>query len=881
MACRVLLCLLFVSSLAAAEENVIQKPLLLLPPELQQKLACQSALEDPWKAQNELLKQTFEQNTPSLTTILPPNDLCNNATPVGFGTLLSETCAAARDGSTSCQGSSNAGDIWYVFTAEEDATVAVNTFGSNFDTLLSVHSGCPGSISNEIVCSDDCGGSDSCLTFAAIAGNSYWIRIGGFQRDDGRVNLTISKQGSFGGRITDAETNQGVAGTQVLVYTEEAEFVKSVTANSNGNYVVDGLADGKYIARTFNQAGYVDEVYEDVVCEGLSCTPDGAKLISISGGSFVQVPFALDLGADIRGKVLDSSGNPLDDIEVHIHDLSNVHISTGFTDETGIYETFDGLPAGPYIVLVFNHDGFVDELYDNVPCVRGICSIAQATVVNVSLGEIVNNINIILDIGGRIVGTITNSNTQLPISGVQVLIHDVSGVRLSSASSNEDGEYTSFDGLPTGNYFVRTSNFKHSIDELHDEIVCPSGICSPTSGTVVPLIVGSESQVDFELDTGAVIFGKIKDAATNDPLNGLLVDMYNASGNRIDFEAPDFAGNYSSLVGLPEGTYFLKTLNQRGYLDELYEEIPCVASRCNPLLGTPIFVKPGSNANIDFALSKGSGISGRIVESSNGLPLNDVGVLMFDPSFSLSTFGVTDACGKYTSIHGMLAGKYIVNTDNFFGFIDELYDDVHCFSGCDFSKANPVALNSGERVSNIDFDLSFLLLRDDFQDSQMDWVVKSGDWVEQGNFLQGSINASTNKALAFVPAPWKPSGENGCSRCTFETAAKITGGIGAKLIIHAWRQNSLNRVELSVREDTNKWKLKQLVNGKVEASKSKRFPLDPDTIYRIKIRYDGSKFELMVDDTLVMSLKSATPPAGSAGFGLKNTSGSFDFLVIY
>jgi hypothetical protein len=860
---------------------VIQKPLLLLPPELQQKLACQSAEEDPWKTQNELLKQSFEENAPSLKAIGPPNDLCSIATPVEFGIHISETCFAEREGSTSCAASSNAGDIWYVFIAEDDATVAINTFGSNFDTLISVHSGCPGTISNEIVCSDDCGSPDSCLTFSAVAGNSYWIRVGGFQNDEGRLNLTISKQGSFGGRITDAETNQGIAGAQVLVYTEEAEFVKSVNANSNGNYVADGLADGKYIARTFNQAGYVDEVYENVVCEGLLCTPDGAKLISLSGGSSVQVPFALDLGADIRGKVTDSTGNLLEDVEVHIHNLSNVHISAGFTDATGIYDTFDGLPAGPYIVLAFNHDGFVDELYDNVPCVRGICSTAQATVVNVSLGDIVNNINFTLDTGGRIVGTITDSNTQLPISGVQVLIHDSSGIRLSSASSNADGEYTSFDGLPSGNYFVRTSNFKHFIDELHDGIVCPSGLCSPTSGTAVPLIVGTEAQVDFELDPGAIIFGKIKDAATNDPLFGLLVDMYDASGNRIDFEAPDFSGNYSSLVGLPEGTYFLKTLNQRGYLDELYEEIPCVASRCNPLLGTPVFIKPGNNANIDFGLLKGSAISGRIIESSNGLSLSDIGVLMFDSSLSLSSFGVTDACGKYSSIHGMLASKFIVNTDNFFGFIDELYNDVHCFSGCDFSKADPVALNSGERVSNIDFDLSFVLLRDDFQDNQMDWIVKSGDWIEQGNFLQGTINSSTNKAHASAPIPWRPSGENSCSRCTLETAAKIAGGPGARLIIHAWRQNAGNRVELSVREDTNKWKLRQWVNGKVIASKSKTFPLDPDTIYRIKIRYDGSKFKLWVDDTLVMSLNSNTPPAGSAAFELENTAGSFDYLLIY
>ena len=223
-----------------------------------------------------------------------------------------------------------------------------------------------------------------------------------------------------------------------------------------------------------------------------------------------------------------------------------------------------------------------------------------------------------------------------------------------------------------------------------------------------------------------------------------------------------------------------------------------------------------------------------------------------------------------------------VNTVEFLQVLSMNYM-MMCFVWPDviFLKQHLVPLDFGEHATKINFDLSLMLLRDEFQNSQMDWIVKSGDWTEQGWFSQGSINTSTNKAIASAPIPWQPSGETGCSRCTIETAIKIEGGAGAKVVVHAWKQNRSNRVELSIREDTDKWKLKQLVNGRVVASKSKTFVVNPDTIYRIKLRYDGSKFQLWVDDTLLMSLESPLAPAGTAGFEVKNTSASFDYILIY
>ena len=173
------------------------------------------------------------------------------------------------------------------------------------------------------------------------------------------------------------------------------------------------------------------------------------------------------------------------------------------------------------------------------------------------------------------------------------------------------------------------------------------------------------------------------------------------------------------------------------------------------------------------------------------------------------------------------------------------------------------------------------MLEDEFTDNTVTWKIKSGNWVEQGNFLTGSPAANSKKAVAFAPIPWIPSGANGCSRCTIETMLNTTGGIGSKVVIDGWHQNSANRVELSIKEDVDRWKLKQIANGKLVAKARTTLVVNPGTNYRIKIRYDGTSFEVLVNDQPLMKMSSPVVPFGNAGFEVKKSSASFDNILIY
>lgn len=125
------------------------------------------------------------------------NDNCANAIAVTNGTYSGSTSSATRDGSASCGRSSNTRDVWYKYTAPASGTLALNSCGSGYDTVLSLHSACPGTSTNQLVCNDDCGGSPcggtaSCLTRSVTAGVTYYIRVSGYNGASGSFTLNVS-----------------------------------------------------------------------------------------------------------------------------------------------------------------------------------------------------------------------------------------------------------------------------------------------------------------------------------------------------------------------------------------------------------------------------------------------------------------------------------------------------------------------------------------------------------------------------------------------------------------------------------------------------------------------------------------------------------------
>jgi hypothetical protein len=171
----------------------------------------------------------------------------------------------------------------------------------------------------------------------------------------------------------------------------------------------------------------------------------------------------------------------------------------------------------------------------------------------------------------------------------------------------------------------------------------------------------------------------------------------------------------------------------------------------------------------------------------------------------------------------------------------------------------------------INITIPVCLFCDEFDDNVLrtDISYLKGIWNETGGSLTGS---ASGKALAVVMPAF-----SGCTTCSFETTMKSGGG---KVWFFTWYKDSKSHVELLMDPSTDKWTLKQHVNGNVVAKRKVTKAIDPNTTYKVKVVFDGTNFEVYIDDVLSITVSAGAMPFGTAAFQSKATNGSFGYLRI-
>ena len=64
---------------------------------------------------------------------------------------------------------------------------------------------------------------------------------------------------------------------------------------------------------------------------------------------------------------------PLADVTVSVYDAAGNQITRGQTDASGVYISEDGLPTASYFLVTSNTGGYLNQLWNGIPCV-GFCS---------------------------------------------------------------------------------------------------------------------------------------------------------------------------------------------------------------------------------------------------------------------------------------------------------------------------------------------------------------------------------------------------------------------------------------------------------------------------------------------------------------------------
>ncbi|MFC1685372.1 hypothetical protein ACFL0R_07910 [Pseudomonadota bacterium] len=129
---------------------------------------------------------------------LPANNMFSNAEVISYVSTSIEASnlfASVEDGEPEHADAPGGSSLWWSFTPVRDFELAVDTFGSDFDTTLAVYTGTAVNDLTEIASNDDAIDApdyESKLIFQAQAGTTYYIAVDGWWGDAGAIVLNVN-----------------------------------------------------------------------------------------------------------------------------------------------------------------------------------------------------------------------------------------------------------------------------------------------------------------------------------------------------------------------------------------------------------------------------------------------------------------------------------------------------------------------------------------------------------------------------------------------------------------------------------------------------------------------------------------------------------------
>jgi hypothetical protein len=542
------------------------------------------------------------------------------------------------------------------------------------------------------------------------------------------IDFVLDRAGEISGHISDALTGDRIAGVTVEAYAGQTRVGVALTADGAnvGFYRFSALPPGTYTIRTAPAIAqkpepYAHEWYNDVPFGG----PGTPAPVTVASGEIVgAINIALSPAGSIAGTVrcdpamrgtiarpiIEAISATGERVGVNRYLQTTQPPPPGFP--TGCFETtyvIDGLAPGQYYLRsaddpvwpfnpFFPPGGYlINELYGGIDCVASDCDVRRGVPVSVTAGGTTPNIDFDMRGGGgfsiTIDGRYVGANPSVSLS-----IYDARGVQIDTASVLQFvpfGPSTNIIGLPDGLYYVAANG------TLFDDIAC-SG-CPPTSGTPVLIRRGSPSTTSsIDIQTiGQRVSGTVRNAAGTIGLSSITVELIANAGTVVASASTDLRGAFR-FPKVPAGTYFARTRNTRGFVDELYSELSCPT--CDPRNGTPIVVASSAVSNIDFTLAPSGVVAGLATEPS-GVVAANIPVALFAPDGTLVARTRTNPSGRFT--FDVSSGSYRARAEASPTHAAELYSELPCTSAsCDVTTGTPIAVASGATTPNVNFTLT-------------------------------------------------------------------------------------------------------------------------------------------------------------------------------
>ena len=141
---------------------------------------------------------------------------------------------------------------------------------------------------------------------------------------------------------------------------------------------------------------------------------------------------------------------------------------------------------------------------------------------------------------------------------------------------------------------------------------------------------GGSVGIDFTGVPGGAIAGTVTDNSSA-PLSTISVEVYSPNGVLAGSATTTATGAYR-IGGLAPGTDYARTVNTRGYVDKVYDNVSC--GSCSVLTGTAITVTASGTTTANFALGTGVSVGGTVRTDFN-VPLAGTSVSLFTSTGTL------------------------------------------------------------------------------------------------------------------------------------------------------------------------------------------------------------------------------------------------------
>ena len=556
-----------------------------------------------------------------------------------------------------------------------------------------------------------------------------------------------------------------IGGVKVQVFDVLGTLIASATSDAAGEYVVKNLYAGNFYVKTANTAGFVDYLWTGLPCLP-GCNPTLGTQVSVgSSGTVENIDLTLGSSSKLQGTV-SNSGGPLGGVTVEVYSDVGALVGSSVSGADGSY-LVDGLSAGDYHAVSRNTFGYINKSAGGSVCQPATCAPTSTAVVAVGVNQTEVR-NFILDLGGTVSGTVTNS-AATPLQSVTVQAYDASGVVVGSSPSGPSGNY-SIIGLAGPVVYLRTTNSLGYQNQRYNGLACGS-TCNVSTGTSVAVSAGvNVTGKNFALALGGSIAGVVSNTSAA-PLANVQVQVLDAlSGVLAGYAVSGPAGAFT-VAGLADGNYRLKAISSSGHIDRMRGGDNCSPEPCALATGAVTNVASANVTGVDITLSLGGSISG-VVTTAQESPLPPI-------PLPLGTAWIYSDTGQLVKQGGIFSGSFFVNglangiyhmvVTNGSGLVDQLWEGLPCLQGsCDVTLGADIVVSSAEARGALDGTSGNAAGA--AASEQLNFSLDKGYRIS-GTLKHGTVPIASTKVY-FFDAAGKPAGEatsNGLGEFTLDS----------------------------------------------------------------------------------------------------------------